>query len=69
MSFADGPPPGFQLATISSDIVAPSFAPRRHIPSIYSPNNLLTLLSTLSFSGSYGWSFDGISNSDGNAAV
>jgi hypothetical protein len=36
---------------------------------VYSPNNLLTLFNTLSFSGSYGWSFDGISSSDGNAAV
>jgi hypothetical protein len=37
--------------------------------SIYSPNNLLTRFSTLSFSGSYGWSLDGISSSEGNAAV
>jgi hypothetical protein len=36
---------------------------------IYSPNNLRTLFNTLSFSGSYGWSLDGISNNDGNAAV
>lgn len=36
---------------------------------IYSPNNLLTLFSTLSFSGSYGWSFDGISSREGKAAV
>lgn len=32
---------------------------------IYSPNNLLTRLRTLSFSGSYGWSFDGISRTEG----
>lgn len=36
---------------------------------VYSPNNLRTLLSTLSFSGSYGWSLDGISSSEGKAAV
>jgi len=35
----------------------------------YSPNNLLTLLSTLSFSGSYGWSLLGISSTAGNASV
>ena len=35
----------------------------------YSPNSLRTLLSTLSFSGSYGWSFEGISSSDGKACV
>ena len=36
---------------------------------VYSPNNLLTLLSTLSLSGSYGWSLDGISSNEGKAAV
>ncbi len=36
---------------------------------VYSPNNLLTLLNTLSFSGSYGWSLLGISNTAGKAAV
>ena len=42
----------------------------RSIPqATYSPNNLRTLFSTLSFSGSYGCSFDGISSSDGKAAV
>ena len=35
----------------------------------YSPNSLFTLRSTLSFSGSYGWSLDGISKTAGNAAV
>lgn len=35
----------------------------------YSPNNLRTRFRTLSFSGSYGWSLDGISSNDGNAAV
>jgi len=39
------------------------------ILTIYSPNNLLTLLSTLSFSGSYGWSLLGISSTAGNASV
>lgn len=34
----------------------------------YSPNNLLTLRRTLSFSGSYGWSFDGISRTAGKAS-
>lgn len=36
---------------------------------IYSPNNLRTRFSTLSFSGSYGWSFEGISSKEGKAAV
>ncbi len=36
---------------------------------IYSPKSLRTLLSTLSFSGSYGWSLDGISSNEGKAAV
>jgi hypothetical protein len=41
-----------------------------HLPVYnYSPNNLLTRLSTVSFSGSYGWSFDGISSREGKAAV
>ncbi len=35
----------------------------------YSPNNLLTLFNTLSFSGSYGWSLLGISNTAGKASV
>ena len=35
----------------------------------YSPNNRLTRRSTLSFSGSYGWSLLGISRMVGNAAV
>lgn len=35
----------------------------------YSPKSRRTLFNTLSFSGSYGWSFDGISKSAGNAAV
>jgi hypothetical protein len=35
----------------------------------YSPNSLLTRFSTLSFSGSYGWSLEGISSSEGKAAV
>lgn len=36
---------------------------------IYSPNSLRTRFNTLSFSGSYGWSLDGISSSEGKAAV
>ena len=36
---------------------------------VYSPNNRLTRLSTLSFSGSYGWSLLGISSTAGNASV
>ena len=36
---------------------------------VYSPKSLRTLFSTLSFSGSYGWSLDGISSSEGKAAV
>lgn len=36
---------------------------------IYSPNSFRTLFITLSFSGSYGWSLDGISKSDGNASL
>jgi hypothetical protein len=49
----------------------PTLLPSPHTPSshIYSPNNLLTLFNTLSFSGSYGWSLLGISNKLGNAAV
>ena len=35
----------------------------------YSPNSLLTLRSTLSFSGSYGWSLLGISSIAGKASV
>ena len=35
----------------------------------HSPKSLLTLRSTLSFSGSYGWSLLGISNTAGNASV
>ena len=35
----------------------------------YSPNNLLTLFITLSFSGSYGWSLLGISNRLGKASL
>ena len=37
--------------------------------SIYSPNSLLTLRSTLSLSGSYGWSLLGISSIAGKASV
>jgi hypothetical protein len=44
----------------------PSANPYSHI---YSPKSLRTLFSTLSFSGSYGWSLDGISSSEGKAAV
>jgi len=36
---------------------------------IYSPNNFLTLFITLSFSGSYGWSLLGISNTLGKASL
>lgn len=35
---------------------------------VHSPNSLRTLLNTLSFSGSYGWSLDGISSTAGNAS-
>jgi len=35
----------------------------------YSPNNFFTRFITLSLSGSYGWSFDGISKSAGNASL
>lgn len=38
-------------------------------PLPYSPNNFLTLFITLSFSGSYGWSLLGISNTDGKASL
>lgn len=41
----------------------------RELRSYHSPNSLLTLLKTLSFSGSYGWSLLGISRREGNAAV
>lgn len=37
--------------------------------SLYSPKRRRTRLSTLSFSGSYGWSLEGISSRAGNAAV
>jgi hypothetical protein len=35
---------------------------------IYSPNNRRTRFNTLSFSGSYGWSLDGISSTAGKAS-
>ena len=46
-----------------------SSLPPRCMQAAYSPNSLRTRFNTLSFSGSYGWSLDGISRSDGNAAV
>lgn len=46
---------------------------RKHNPNLtrlpHSPNKRRTRLNTLSLSGSYGWSFDGISSSAGKAAV
>lgn len=46
-----------------------SINPRPHLVHLlYSPNNRRTRLSTLSFSGSYGWSLLGISNTAGNAS-
>ena len=35
----------------------------------YSPNSFLTLFMTLSFSGSYGWSLEGISSKLGKASL
>jgi hypothetical protein len=53
-----------------ADTNPPAICPYTPPPApAYSPNNLLTLFNTLSFSGSYGWSLLGISSSEGNAAV
>lgn len=41
----------------------------RRLYCVYSPNRRRTRLSTLSFSGSYGWSLLGISRTVGKAAV
>jgi hypothetical protein len=47
----------------------PLYPPTFCQPMFTSPKSLRTLFSTLSFSGSYGWSLDGISSSEGKAAV
>lgn len=39
------------------------------LPTSYSPNSFCTRFKTLSFAGSYGWSFAGISSSAGKAWV
>jgi len=57
-----------KAVTISNTLVIQGIV-RLHRSRIYSPKSLRTLLKTLSFSGSYGWSLLGISNNAGKAAV